>query len=714
MKKFIFLTVLILSFIGSTGQNLIQNASFEDTSCDICATLNEFYEGCETNWQNYKYAPAAFDSSLPNCTFFNGVYYYAPHGDKHAMVAVNSGIFQEGDFQPGTYSISFNYTRGEGIFENYPVYVNVGFANGLVNVDWDETTNDNVPIENVASQLVTINDPVNWGSYSGTFTLTSDFENVVIYGSSTMQFDGSGGQNRAPTMRGLVDNFVLECLDCECIPDPIVITVDGEDITETLAYTIPCDQDCININATNVSNAVYNTTDLVLTDLNGLFCLPPGSDLQSYTAYIEGQDSCGNDYYQEILITIEQDCCIDEPYIEPFWEQCDSNNVCELENWPIHVLDDDGSPLLIIDGYSFVWSDGSTSDTLYGAVAMQEYWVEVTYPDGCVYTITYYEGCCDDDIEVIFDECPKAEMLPMLERELQNYEEGRSVVTRPDLERAIEAYQEMGRADGDDCDPCVGGIVNITIVDLDGNPITNYDSITITNNDTGVTVPVGIPNFGVYVNTPYTVTVVVTDDDGHECTYTYDFEYVCEEEPCSDLMSPSNVQLNGSTLTWDPVPGAIGYVVESTNFWPMGCNCDYPVSISPIETNETSVQLPVGERRCFVIQVRAICADGTSSLPSDWICVGGNGGHGKVIDNVSITPNPTNGHMTFNVETNVDSKVNIEVYDIYGTMLKSFVVEVSQERQSSIYWNGSNLNTGIYFVKFKTNEETIHQRVIVH
>ena len=105
-------------------------------------------------------------------------------------------------------------------------------------------------------------------------------------------------------------NFVMPPAlgDCDpCVPDDIVVTVDGQDVTNTLSYTIPCGQTCINVAATNVQNAVYNTTDPVLTDLQGLFCLSDPATT-SFTAYITGQDSCGDDVNIAINVQVEQDC----------------------------------------------------------------------------------------------------------------------------------------------------------------------------------------------------------------------------------------------------------------------------------------------------------------------------------------------------------------------------------------------------------------------
>ncbi|MEP2937642.1 MAG: T9SS type A sorting domain-containing protein [Gilvibacter sp.] len=834
MKKSIFLFVLAIMSMTSWSQNAIQNFSFEDTGCELCDTYYEFYEGCVADWQNYRYVPAAFDSSDPSCTFYNGAYYYAPHGDQHAMIAVNSGIFQEGNFQAGNYSISFQYTRGEAIFEDYPVYINVGFANDLQNVDWDDDSNLAVPIENMVSLLVLEDHNINWATYSGTFELPADFDQIVIYGSSMMKSAASGASTssatRAPTMRALIDNFSLIRLD-PCIPEDIKVTVDGEDVTDTLSYTIPCGQTCINVAATNVENAVYNTDDLVLTDLEGLFCVTD-PDMTSFTAYITGQDTCGEDVNIAIDVTIEQDCppdgcdcvnggelqafnifgcdvdfalggfgidgcatlipeftwdfgdtigtdvtttlpvgnsytygsngtytvtvsfdveyndtgelctqtyevevvitdceeeCDDEPYIEPYWELCDSNNVCELESWPVRVLDDDGTPLLLIDGYTFVWDDSSTSDVRYGVTDGQTVSVTVTYPDGCEYFIEYVENCCEGGITVEFDECPSDEVVAALERQLEQNKRLLPATEYQDMFNALQLYKSDSRAatsDGhtaDDCDPCDIGTVVVFVIDvLTGEPITNWETITVTNNDTGLTIPVYENFFQVYVDVSYTVTVTVQDPEGHICTYSYEFIYDCEDVPCSELPAPTNLQVSGTTLSWDPVPGAVEYIVSSPVAGPIiFCDCPAQVSIIPFTVDTNSVTLTGGlASACFVWQVTAVCADGSESPASGQMCYPNEGGgHGKsaALTNAMVTPNPTKGDMTFTIDANYDTNVQIEIYNFNGILIKSFNERVLKEGVATITWNATGvLPKGIYFIQFKTAHETIQKKLIVN
>ncbi len=190
-----------------------------------------------------------------------------------------------------------------------------------------------------------------------------------------------------------------------------------------------------------------------------------------------------------------------------------------------------------------------------------------------------------------------------------------------------------------------------------------------------------------------------------------------------DLPAP-NVHVyeyaEGTLLYWSPVPGATGYVVSPSITWNRSCNCRYPISIPPIETRFNYVWLPSG-LSCYSVRVTAVCANGSFSPYSEDICIGGGiKGHPKVVDSaskqfkeVSVTPNPTKGEMTFNIDTNIDTEVTILVHDTYGTLIKTFVKRVNSDKTNSFSWDGSRLRKGIYFVNFTTKEETIYKQVIV-
>ncbi|WP_299889469.1 T9SS type A sorting domain-containing protein [uncultured Lacinutrix sp.] len=447
-------------------------------------------------------------------------------------------------------------------------------------------------------------------TYTFNFTASQNFNNIWFYPSNPSAPN--------PQIEVRISNLTI----CQpCVAQPTVITVDGTDVTDSLTYTIPCDTNCININATNIQNAVYNTSSPVFTNLNGLFCLPNGSTLTSFIANITGTDSCGDPYNENITINIEQDCCNDEPYIEPYWDFCDSYNVCELDEWPIRVLDA-GNPLLLLDGYTFSWTlNGNvvgTSDALFGVQAGQEYEVTITYPNGCVYTLTYLKECCTDEVSVEFVECPQDV------NNLREYSESQyDVVSQSDIEKAIAFYNEVS-GNGEDCDPCDADVpVVYTNVLLNGAPITSFQSVVLSWAGNPGGVPINMSGFFVYTDVLYTVTVTILDPEGHECVYTYEFIYECETE--CEVTAPTNLQVVGNTLTWDPVPGAVGYIITSPggNVPQIDCGCrgNNGVSIAPVTVSTNSYTLPASlSDKCFVWQVTAICEDESQSPISSQAC----------------------------------------------------------------------------------------------
>ncbi len=192
--------------------------------------------------------------------------------------------------------------------------------------------------------------------------------------------------------------------------------------------------------------------------------------------------------------------------------------------------------------------------------------------------------------------------------------------------------------------------------------------------------------------------------------------------PVCDLPAPINVHVHylssGTLLHWNPVSGATGYIISASKVWNKSCSCRYPISIAPIVTTNSYAWLP-STLNCFMVHVTAVCANGSKSPDSDDVCVGGrriprlDTSTAKQLREVSITPNPTKGEMTFSITANVDTEVKVEMLDTYGTLIKSFVQKVISDKASTISWDGSNLKKGIYFVNFSTKEETIHKQVIV-
>ncbi|NQY44029.1 MAG: T9SS type A sorting domain-containing protein, partial [Legionellales bacterium] len=477
---------------------------------------------------------------------------------------------------------------------------------------------------------------------------------------------------------------------------------------------------CININATNIQDAVYNTSSLVLTDLKGLFCLPNNSTLTSFVANITGTDSCGDPYSANITINIEQDCCNDEPYIEPYWDFCDSYNVCELDEWPIRVLDA-GNPLLLLDGYSFSWTLNGvvlgTSDALFGAVSGEEYELTITYPNGCTYTLTYYKKCCADVLTTEFIECPQD-----INNKKEYTKEQYNIVSQLDIE-STNAFYKKETTNKEDCNPCDADVpVVYTSVLLNGTPVTNFQSVVLSwpGNTSGV--PINMSGFFVYTDILYTVTVTILDFKKNKCIYTYDFIYKCETE-CK-MTAPTNLHCtvfnNATQLRWNPVPGAIGYELFIEANSPKCCPKGESISLIPIKLVDPEYHLPANFKYdCFAWKVRAICENEEVSLFSEYQCFNAKTKCpilgftvGDIENEVLIFPNPSKGIMDIKVNTNTDTTIKIYKFD--GTLVKTISNLKTEKGALNFNLNlQSELTSGIYFFIFNIGENIISKKVII-
>ncbi|WP_299684923.1 T9SS type A sorting domain-containing protein [uncultured Dokdonia sp.] len=90
----------------------------------------------------------------------------------------------------------------------------------------------------------------------------------------------------------------------DCIPTPEVITANNDDITNSLTYTLPCYQNTVAITTTNLTNVSYFSPELGSSS-TGIYTLPSNNILQSFSIEITGKDSCGDDYLETVIVTVE-------------------------------------------------------------------------------------------------------------------------------------------------------------------------------------------------------------------------------------------------------------------------------------------------------------------------------------------------------------------------------------------------------------------------
>ncbi len=78
---------------------------------------------------------------------------------------------------------------------------------------------------------------------------------------------------------------------------------------------------------------------------------------------------------------------------------------------------------------------------------------------------------------------------------------------------------------------------------------------------------------------------------------------------------------------------------------------------------------------------------------------------------VSIYPNPINNHINLNLELNENQKINISILDIFGRQVLEVIDAECKSGVHNFLIDVSQLNSNMYFVVLKTNNEIITQAI---
>lgn len=421
--------------------------------------------------------------------------------------------------------------------------------------------------------------------------------------------------------------------------------------------------------------------------------------------------------WQETRKPLDRDCCTDNPYIEPYWEFCASENVCELDSWPIRVLDAQGNHVQLSDGVTFSWSsssgDTSSSDVVY-AEPFEEWELTVTYPDGCIYRMTYKQICCEEDIHIEIDECPNDELIANLQ---SNIKAKNASISNENYEKYLElidTYNEnIDKSQKEDCDPCEIGLVVLRVVDGQGNLVTDFESIVWGDGlATDENIRLGT------VNTTYTVTVVQKVNEGmDECVYRDTFMYECPE-PCG-ATTGLRYDCRSNILSWNAIADVSNYIVEVTWDDPRCCRSDGGSGPNYWNVSGTSFQLPyINLSRCFSWRIGTVCPEEgviwTDYACSDCISFPTEPTPSDVKTEAKISPNPNDGHMNIEISGADKTNFTLNVYRFDGILIKTFDTNRIENNKTILTWNGKSvLAPGMYFFVITTDTETITKKVVI-
>ena len=88
----------------------------------------------------------------------------------------------------------------------------------------------------------------------------------------------------------------------------------------------------------------------------------------------------------------------------------------------------------------------------------------------------------------------------------------------------------------------------------------------------------------------------------------------------------------------------------------------------------------------------------------------------NIINDFSISrpyPNPFNPSTNFDVKVNKSSHIEISLYDIIGQKIEEIFIGILHPGTHNFSINNDNLSTGEYFIKLKTNNKLLKQKVIL-
>ncbi len=192
------------------------------------------------------------------------------------------------------------------------------------------------------------------------------------------------------------------------------VLADGNDITQTLHYTWnlcqECDDDhCMNLHVPGASNVTYTTTDPVLNNEAGLFCLPPNSNLTHFAAHIHG-NMCGQPFDIDVEIDIESNpqpitiAANGQILTAPYYvDICDTINNVSIETTGICNPQFDYSPSA--DDY---YNDGNGSFGIPPGVSHNDFEVYIHGTNTCGEDVEYtvhinFVNCDCIDTDILLD-----------------------------------------------------------------------------------------------------------------------------------------------------------------------------------------------------------------------------------------------------------------------------------------------------------------------
>ena len=193
---------------------------------------------------------------------------------------------------------------------------------------------------------------------------------------------------------------------------------------------------------------------------------------------------------------------------------------------------------------------------------------------------------------------------------------------------------------------------------------------------------------------------------------------ILDEFDCG-ITAPTNVTIENGVMTWDPVPGAVGYIVQTDlsgyDFPVPQCECPRPAYMRDVyvEENLWIVEL----EGCFYYRVIAVCANGEESVSGVYCSQTLLEPKARHETTSSIYPNPSMDEI-FIEFNNISEVTSVEITDLTGNLLyqqpingNTYTKSIKSTVRMSV---GKFLSPGLYLVKVNAGTDSqVHKLMIL-